>query len=602
MSIGRGPNNLRILIGPKVKPKNTKITLSRLWSYLGRKNKALFLVLILVIISTMLGLAGPYLIGLSIDTMDIGAATVDFERLRILTMLMLSTYLISAIITWLQMHLMVGIAQRTIRTIRRDIFHDLHKLPLRYFETKTHGELMSRLTNDVENINQSLTQSIIQLFTSIVTVIGVLVIIIAINPFLALLSFITIPISIYITKAISKRTRIYFAEQQKELGNLNGYIEENITGLKVVKAFGQEQNAIEKFNVINSRLRKSSIKAQIYSGMILPLMSISNNLTFAMLAGVGGVMGARGIITIGTIAMFVTYSRIFTRPITEMANQFNIIQSAIAGAERIFEVMDEALDINENPHAKDLGEVNGEVKFQNVSFSYRDNVSVLQGVDIFAKPGQKIALVGETGAGKTTIVNLLMGFYEPRDGKILIDGIDISEVTKKSLRKTISMVLQDTYLFSGTIMENIRYGNLEATDEAVRNAAKQAKAESFILKLSQGYETNVTEGGNSLSIGQKQLLTIARAILANPTILILDEATSSVDTRTEREIQEALNTLIKGKTSFIIAHRLSTIRDADQILLIDDGQIVESGSHDELISFKGLYFNLYNSQFQNNVS
>ncbi|QUH25770.1 ABC transporter ATP-binding protein [Serpentinicella alkaliphila] len=601
-SIRRMASNINGLINPETKTENSKDTLRRLWTYLGRKNTKLFLVFILVVLSTLLGLAGPYLIGLAIDSIKLGQASINFTRLRNLIFLMTATYLLSTFLTWLQMYIMIDISQKTIRNIRRDIFEKLQSLPLSFFELKTHGELMSRLTNDVENINHSLTQSTIQLFTSIITILGVAVIIFIINPILALLSLITIPIGIIITKIISNRTRNYFSEQQTELGNLNGHIEENITGLKVIKAFAQEEKSIEKFNEINIRLRKSSVRAQIYSGIILPLVNISNNLSFAIVAIVGGVMGARGVITIGTIAMFLSYSRIFTRPITEIANQYNMVQSAIAGAERVFEIIDETSEKDLKEGLVELDKVNGEIIFKNVNFAYKDEEIVLENINFIVKPGQKIALVGETGAGKTTIVNLLMRFYDLHSGEILIDGCNINKITRKNLRNNISMVLQDNYLFAGTIMENIRYGKLDATDEEVRKAAKLANAHLFILKLTEGYDTLVTEGGNSLSQGERQLLSIARAILAKASILILDEATSSVDTRTEIKIQQAMNTLMRDKTSLIIAHRLSTIKDADQILIINDGKIAEKGTHQQLLQQKGLYYSLYYSQISNRVS
>ncbi|NLN20027.1 MAG: ABC transporter ATP-binding protein [Firmicutes bacterium] len=581
---------------PKEKAKDARGTLLRLWRYLSRQKWALLLSFLLVLGSSLVSLISPLFIGRAIDAIVPGPGAVDFARLRLIIVTMLAVYVVSAASSWLQNFVMVGISQRTVHDLRRDLFDKLQRLPLRFFDSKTHGEVMSRLANDVENVSNTLTSSTTQVFQSLIAVVGSLTAMILLSPLLTILSLITIPIGILISRQIINRTRDMFMTQQRELGNLNGYIEEMVTGHKVVKAFVREPETSAQFNEINQRLRTASIKAQVFSGLIPPLMNVINNLSFALVAGAGGWLAVQGAITVGVIASFLNYSRQFARPINGIANQINMLQSALAGAERVFEIMDEPDEMPDAPDAI-TPEVKGDVRFDNISFGYVPDVPVLKNVSLHAKPGQTIALVGPTGAGKTTVVNLLMRFYDVDEGAVSIDGHDIRKFKKDYLRRSMGMVLQDTYLFSGTVKENIRYGRLDATDEEIVAAAKMANAHTFIERLPDGYNTVLTSDGGNLSQGQRQLLTIARAILADPSILILDEATSSVDTRTEAEIQKAMLSLMQGRTAFVIAHRLSTIREADEILVINRGEIIERGTHEELLAARGFYYDLYNTQF-----
>jgi ATP-binding cassette subfamily B protein len=493
---------------------------------------------------------------------------------------------------------MAAVSQRTVWEMRNDLFKRLQKLPLKFFDSKTHGEIMSRTTNDIENVTNTLNQSLAQLINSFITLIGTVAMMLFLSVRLTLLSLILIPAMTMITKKIAGKTRKYFTEQQKNLGELNGYIEETISGQKVVKVYCREEKSKENFNNINIKLKNVGIKAQILSGIVPPIMNMLNNMGYAIIAGVGGWMAVEKLITVGIIVSFLNYVKQFTRPLNELANQFNTIQSAIAGAERVFEIMDEEPEYNDNENKVELKDVKGTVALKNVDFSYKKDVPILKNISLTAKPGDTIALVGPTGAGKTTIVNLLTRFYDIDCGRIEIDGADIQNMDKNSLRKQIAIVLQDAYLFSETIKENIRYGKLDSTDEEIEAAAKMANADGFIKRLPHGYNTVLTAEGSNLSQGQRQLITIARAILANPAILILDEATSSVDTRTEMHIQEAMKALMKGRTSFVIAHRLSTIREADAIMVIDGGEIIERGTHEELLAAQGFYYNLYISQFK----
>jgi ATP-binding cassette subfamily B multidrug efflux pump len=600
---GRGPGrpggrHLAGFMGPREKPKDSWATLRRLWGYLGRHGMQLVLAFLLILGSSLIGLVGPLLIGQAVDAISPGRGAVDFGRLRIAAGLMLALYMASSLASWFQNYVMVGVSQRTVRDLRCDLFAKLQKLPVRFFDTRTHGELMSRLANDVENVSNTLSQGTTHVFQSIITVSGSLIAMLLLNPLLTLLSLISIPVGIALTGQIAKRTREHFLRQQQELGELNGYIEEMITGQRVVKAFCREEEVLTHFGDINSRLKQSGIKAQVFSGIVPPLMNVMNNLTYALVAGAGGWLAAKGVITLGVIATFLNYSRQFARPINDIANQFNLLQSALAGAERVFEILDEAEEAADIPDAVLLSDVKGDVAFSEVSFEYTEGVPVLSGIGLRAKPGQTIALVGPTGAGKTTVVNLLMRFYDVCEGSISIDGQDIREIQKDSLRRSLGVVLQDTYLFSGTVRENIRYGRLDASDEEVEEAARLANADVFIQRLPLRYDTVLTADGSNLSQGQRQLLTIARAILADPAILVLDEATSSVDTRTEMNIQAAMLSLMEGRTSFVIAHRLSTIQGADEILVIDGGRIIERGTHDELMRRRGFYYELYSSQFR----
>ena len=583
--------------GPKEKAKNSKDTIIRIWSYMEKKKYSLLIVFILIFFSTAATLLGPFLIIKGIDCMSSGINKKKKKKLGIIIIVMIGIYIISTVLSWIQSYMMIEIAQQCIFEIRKEIFEKIQNLNLKYFDSHPHGETMSRVTNDVENINTTLTQSISQLMSSFIMVIGSMCVMFYLSWKLAILSLFVVPIGMFITGKIINYTRKYFSIQQKELGELNGYIEEIISGEKVIKVFGREEESIKHFEENNRRLNSASIKAQIYSGIIPPFMNVINNISFAVVAAAGGWLVITGSITIGIIAGFLNYSKQFARPISEIANQINMIQSAIAGAERVFEVMDEISEFEEDGKCV-LKSIEGNVILDNVEFGYKSDKKILNAVSINAKRGETIAIVGPTGAGKTTIVNLLTRFYDVNRGNIFIDGKNIKDIEKRSLRSQLGIVLQDTYIFAATVKENIRYGKLSATDKEVEEAAKMANAEHFILQLSNGYDTMLSEDGSNLSQGQKQLITIARAILSDPSVLILDEATSSVDTRTELHIQEGMLSLRKGRTSFVIAHRLSTIRDADQILVLNNGEIIERGSHSELLDKKGFFYDLYNSQFK----
>ncbi|MEW9121777.1 MAG: ABC transporter ATP-binding protein [Thermotaleaceae bacterium] len=596
---GMGGGRHGMMMGPVVKAKNVKKSLGKLWNYLAQEKGTLMIVFFFVILGSLLNLAGPYLIGKAIDDYIIPG---DFSGLIRIVLVMIGVYGINTISTWMQNYYMIGIAQKTVLQIRKDLFEKLQTLPLRFFDGKPHGELMSRFTNDIENISNTLNTSTTQIFSSILTVIGTFIFMLWLSPILTLLSVMIIPLMALSTKTIAKRTRTFFSKQQKYLGELNGLIEETISGQRVVKVFAHEEEVLKKFEGYNRQLKDVGIQAQIFSGLIPPLMNVLNNLSFAIIAGAGGWLAVNQIITVGVIASFINYSRQFTRPLNELANQFNMIQSAIAGAERVFEIMDEAPEPKDLPQTPILKNIQGNVNFEDVAFSYEKESPILKDINLQVTSGQTIALVGPTGAGKTTIINLLMRFYDVDKGRITIDGKDIRKVQRDSLRSSLGIVLQDTYLFSESVKENIRYGRLGAREDEIIAAAKLANADSFIRRLPQGYDTILSEDGGNLSQGQKQLLAIARAILADPAILILDEATSSVDTRTEVHIQQAMLNLMKGRTSFVIAHRLSTIRDADKIVVIDGGRIVEQGTHEALLQKKGFYHRLYMSQFNRRVS
>jgi len=590
---GFGPPGGRFIYGA-VKPENPKETLKRLWEYLKPHRFRLLLVFLLVIVTSLLMLAGPYLIGKAIDDYIIPK---NFRGLLYLVAFMSCLYVVNSLLIWLQGYISVNAVQRIVFSLRKDLFNKLQSLPLRFFDSTPHGDVMSRLTNDIDTINMSLGFSFTQIFSSIVSIVGTIIIMLRMSPILTLVSMIVVPLTLLITTLVSSRTRESFLTNQTILGQLNSIAEENINGLKVVKIFAREKKEIEKFEMVNEELRKAGTRAQIFAGVMGPLMNVVNNLGFAVIAGFGGWFAVKAVVSVGTVASFIIYSRQFTRPINELANLFNMIQSAIASAERVFKVIDEPPEPIDPPDAVELKDVKGEVEFRNVYFSYKEGIPVLKDINFHVKPGQTIALVGPTGAGKTTIVNLLTRFYDVDSGAILIDGIDIRKIKRSCLRSLLGIVLQDTYLFSESIKENIRYGRLDATDEEVIEAARLANAEHFILRLPKGYDTVLTDGGENLSQGQRQLLAIARAILADPAILILDEATSNVDTKTEKQIQSAMLNLMKGRTSFVIAHRLSTIRNADMILVINNGEIVERGTHEELLRKKGFYYNLYMSQF-----
>ncbi|MFD0676339.1 MULTISPECIES: ABC transporter ATP-binding protein [unclassified Paenibacillus] len=584
--------------GVVVKPKNFKGTLKRLWFYMGKERKWLSIVFLFILINSAITLSAPYLIGVSVDAMA-ESSGVNFKLLEIMIIALVVAYIADGLLTFLQGWLMAGVSQRIVMHLRRALFEKLQKLPLSYFDSRRHGEIMSRLSNDIDNVSNTLSQSIAQLMSGSIAIVGSLIMMLVLSPTLTLASLITVPLVYLLARTITKRTSVLFKEQQVQLGKLNGHVEETISGIHVVKAFNHEDKAIKEFDEVNARLCEVGVKAQIWSGFLMPLLAVINNIGFTAVAVVGGVLAVKSLITVGIIASFLSYSRQFVRPLNEIANIFNILQSGVAGAERVFEVLDEQEEAEDSPEAIVLDNPKGQVVFENVSFGYRPDVPILKNVSFVSDEGSSTALVGPTGAGKTTIVNLVTRFYDVTGGRILIDGVDIKQYTRDSLRKAFGIVLQDTYLFSGTIKENIKYGKSDATDEEIEAAAAMANADAFIKRLPNQYDTMLSENGGNLSQGQRQLLAIARVILAKPSILILDEATSSIDTRTELHIQDALLNIMNGRTSFIIAHRLNTIRDADTIMVIDRGAIVEKGAHDPLIREQGTYYRMFFNQFKN---
>ncbi|HRF49965.1 MAG TPA: ABC transporter ATP-binding protein [Anaerolineales bacterium] len=589
---GGGPPMAFLQDAPK--SKEAGATLRRLWAYLERQRLALAGVAALVLVTAVVDLLGPYLMGLAIDRY---IATGDLPGLAGLLGWMLLSFLAAAAGTWWQTYLMAGVAQRVVRDLRVDLFGRLQTLPLRTFDQRSHGELMSRLTNDVENISNILATSASQLIANVVGLIGVVVLMFLINVPLAIVSLIVMPLTVVLTRAIASRTRVGFRETQAALGELNGIIEETVTGERVVQAFVREVATTEQFVTVNRRLQRVALRARVLTSFMGPLMNMVNNFGLAVVACAGGVLAVSSLATIGAIASFINYAGRLGRPLNMIAQLFTSIQAALAGAERVFELMDETPEADVDAPAP-FAHIRGRVRLTDVTFGYDPATPVLKHVDLEAAPGQTVALVGPTGAGKTTIANLLTRFYDIAAGTIEIDGVDVAAVHKDDLRRRIGLVLQDNFLFADTVMANIRYGRLEATDAEVIAAARMANADAFIHRLPHGYQTMLTERGGNLSQGQRQLLAIARVILADPDVLILDEATSNVDTRTEKHLQEALLRLMDGRTSFVIAHRLSTIRDADQVLVINGGEIVERGTHDGLLEQGGFYHRLYTSQFK----
>jgi len=525
---------------------------------------------------------------------------IDFNYIGRIVLILIGLYLVSAIFNYIQQYIMAGVAQNTVYDMRKEVSEKINRLPLKYFDSRTHGEILSRVTNDLDTVANTLQQSLTQLITSVVTIVGIVVMMLTISPWLTLITIVTLPLSGIVTIAVAKKSQKYFADQQKILGELNGHVEEMYTGHKIVKVFGREKKSIDEFNEINEKLYHVGWKAQFMSGIIMPVLMFINNIGYVLVCVVGGIFVTKNRIEVGDIQAFIQYSRQFTQPIVQTANIANILQSTVAAAERVFEILDEVEELPDREEAVAIKEPKGEVKFDNVKFGYKETVTLMEDLSIDVKQGQTVAIVGPTGAGKTTLVNLLMRFYEIQGGKITVDGIDIREVKREDLRAMFGMVLQDTWLFTGTIKDNIAYSNKNATFEEVVKAAQAAHADHFIRTLPEGYDTILNEEASNISQGQKQLLTIARVILANPSILILDEATSSVDTRTEVQIQKAMNNLMNGRTSFVIAHRLSTIRDADLILVMNNGSIIEQGNHIELLENGGFYADLYNSQFTTN--
>lgn len=583
------------LEGEAQKPSGLSSTVKRIWSYLSAHRKLILLVLLMVVASSALGLLGPFLIGRGIDEYLASRSTEGFTTLLIVLAVV---YVLHSLSLWLQNYWMIGIAQKTVYTMRKQLFTHFHKLPIDFFNKRQHGELMSRVTNDIENVSSTLNSSVIQIFSSVLTLVGTVTVMLWLSPLLTLVTMIIVPFMFWGMKWITSRTGKLYKEQQRRLGEMNGYIEETISGQKIIKSFSQENKVIEEFRVKNAQLKHSGYWAQTFTGFIPKLMNMLNNLSFTIVAAVGGYFALKGMVSIGTIVIFTEYSRQFTRPLNDLSNQFNTLLSAVAGADRVFDILDTDEEAIDESQSIALSEIKGKVEFKQVSFSYETGGDTVSDLSFTAEQGESIALVGPTGAGKSTIINLISRFYEPDNGVILIDGYDSKKITRNSLRKQMAFVLQDSFLFQGSIRENIRYGRLDASDEEVEKAAKAANADSFIKRLPGGYDTELSQDDAGISQGQKQLLSIARAILANPSILILDEATSSIDTITELKIQEALNHLLKGRTSFIIAHRLNTIKNADQIIVIESGQIIEKGSHNQLLEQKRFYHGLYTSQLE----
>ena len=606
----KGPMGEPPMGRPVEKAKDFKGTIKRLMHYLKPREFQIIMVFLMAALSTVFAILSPKIMGKALTKLFDGiiakhmalkinkpVPAIDYAYITRILIILILLYAASALFSYVQQYIMAGVAQNIVLQIRKDINDKLSRLPLKFFDSHTHGEILSRVTNDVDNIASTLQQSLTQLITSIVTIVGVIIMMLTISPLMTLIAFVTLPLCAIVTKQIASRSQKYFAEQQKDLGELNGHVEEMYTGHKIIKAFGHEDESIDKFNEINERLYKGSWKAQFISGIIMPLLNFINNIGYVLVCVVGGIMVTKRKIEIGDIQAFIQYSKQFTQPIVQTANIINILQSTVASAERVFELLDETEEIPDRPDVKELKSVEGNVKFEDVKFGYNEDSILINDMNIDVKKGQSIAIVGPTGAGKTTIVNLLMRFYEINDGRITVDGVDIRDISRRNLRSIFGMVLQDTWLFNGTIRDNIAYGRENASEEEIIQAAKAAHADHFIRTLPEGYDTVLNEEASNISQGQKQLLTIARAILADPSILILDEATSSVDTRTEIHIQKAMDALAKGRTSFIIAHRLSTIRDADLILVMNNGDIIEKGTHKELLDKKGFYADLYNSQF-----
>nr|WP_154890674.1 ABC transporter ATP-binding protein [Paenibacillus xylanexedens] len=581
---------------PKVRAKNWSGTLGRIWSYLSRRKIKLSLVLLMVFASSALALLGPYMVGVAVDQFISGEVTSSSWTWFLLGLV--AVYVLFSLTSWLQNIWMIEIAQETVFRMRYDLFAHLHKLPIPFFGKRQQGEIMSRVTNDIENVSSTLNSSAIQIFSSVLTLIGTLGVMLWLSPLLTLLTFIVVPLMALGMRWITRRTGPLFKERQRNLGELNGYIEETLSGQRIIKAFSQEERVIRGFEERNMRIRISAFWAQTISGFIPKLMNGLNNLSFAIVAGIGGILAIQGSVTVGVIIIFVEYARQFTRPLNDLANQWNTLLSAIAGAERVFEVLDEDEESKDEGAAIALDNIQGNVRFDKVSFGYDEGRDILRYISFEAKPGEMIALVGPTGAGKTTLIQLLSRFYDPTSGTITVDGHKVTTIRRENLRSHMAFVLQDSFLFQGTIRENIRFGRLDATDEEVEIASKLANAHSFIMRMKNGYDRVLQADGSGISQGQKQLLAIARAILADPSILVLDEATSSIDTVTEIKIQEGLERLMHGRTSFVIAHRLNTIRQADRILVLKDGKLLEQGSHDELLKQGGFYSDLYNSQLR----
>ncbi len=604
---GFGPRGIG---APVDKAKDFKGTLRRLTRYMGQHKWRLILVFAATILSTLFSVLSPKILGQATTILfegmmsrlqNVPGAGVDFSSVGRILMVLAGVYVFSAIFGYIQQMVMVNVAQRTVYDMRKDINQKLARLPLKYYDTTSHGDTLSRFTNDVDVVSQSLQQSVIQMMSSLITIIGVTIMMLTISPILTLFTIGMLPVSVGISAFVASRSQKFFVRQQNILGELNGHVEETFTGHTIVKAYGLEGEVKDKFKQVNEELYVNGWKAQFVSGTIMPLIRFVGNIGYVIIAVAGGLFVAQGAMTIGDVQAFMQYSRQFGMPITELASIANVLQSTVAAAERIFELLDEEEEPADEQNAKELSEPKGEIKLGGVSFGYNSGQPVLNNLNLDVESGQLVAIVGPTGAGKTTLVNLLMRFYDVNEGTITFDGHNIQDLKRGDLRTMFGMVLQDTWLFEGSIKDNIAYGRKGASDEEIVDAARAAYVDHFICTLPQGYDTVLAEDSSGISQGQRQLLTIARAILADPTVLILDEATSSVDTRTERLIQGAMARLMEGRTSFVIAHRLSTILDADRILVIDHGEIIEQGTHKDLLQQNGFYAELYNSQFMAKV-
>jgi len=601
-STERTPNETRASLQarggrPRVfeKASDPRRALTRLVPYLSPFKGWIALVLVFVVLYTLLGLAGPYLMGLAIDRF---IGTKDVAGLVTISLVMLAAYVLNNVFQALANWIMARVSQDALRNLRQQLFDHLQTLSIAFYDTHPAGGLMSRLTNDIDAINQAVSQNITSLIASILTMVGILIAMFLLNPWLALSTLLVVPIMLWFTEFVAKYTRKGFRQLQYDLGGLNSVAEEAISGQKVVKSFHRNESVIATFRVQNDAVFRAGVNANTYALMVMPLTTVLGNFFIIVLAGMGAWLALQGLVSVGMIATFINYGQNYVSPLRQLANLYNSIQAALAGAERVFEIIDTRPEMQDVAAPLPFETLRGDVSFEAVRFGYEPQTPIIKNMTLSARAGQTIALVGPTGAGKTTIINLLTRFYEVQDGAISIDGKDIRQVRKADLRNKLGLVLQDTFLFSDTVMENIRYGRLDASDEECIHAAELADADHFIRKFPEGYQTVLGERANNLSQGQRQMLAIARAILADPAILILDEATSSVDTRTEARIQKALLTLMKGRTSFVIAHRLSTIRDADNVVVIDHGEIVEQGTHQQLLDQKGFYYNLYMSQFK----
>ncbi|MGB4437886.1 MAG: ABC transporter ATP-binding protein [Sedimentibacter sp.] len=585
--------------GPVEKAKDFKKSGKRLITQFAPFKIKIIAVLITSIIAVIFNILSPKILGTATDAIVEGISTglIDFGFIKTVITYLVVMYALSALFTYFQEYIMASVSQNVVRKLRTDVSDKINNLPLKYFDENTVGDILSRVTNDSETIGMTLQRGVTQVITSFITVVGIIAIMLTISPILTVITLVSLPLSVFAMTSVMKRSQSYFKEQQKKLGQLNGHVEEMYSGHLIIKAYGKEEHSIDEFEKINKDLSKTVWKAQFLSGLIMPINNLISNLGYVLISIVGAVLGIKGTVSIGSIQAFLQYNKQFSQPISQLGQIMNQFQSAVAAAERVFEVLDELDEVKDNDDAVELKNIDGEIKFDHVQFGYKEDNILIKDMNITALEGQTVAIVGPTGAGKTTLVNLIMRFYEVNSGKITIDGTDVKNIKRNNLRKNIGMVLQDTWLFNGTIKENIAYGREDANDKEIITASKIAQAHHFIQTLPDGYNTVLNEEGTNLSQGQKQLLTIARAFLSDPSILILDEATSSIDTRTEIQIQNALSNLMYGRTSFVIAHRLSTIKNADLILVMNHGDVIESGTHEELLNENGFYADLYNSQF-----